>query len=253
MPFDQFTPRAFKSNASSPRGMLSLCPLQSALRAVPSLSTVKKNPAQARYPPPPKCLLRGRARFFEPKFTLPPNQQASLQMPRLCACTFARANAYAPLPVLVPMHLDKCTGTNPLRHAPTSNTRCVRTFTESDSPPICLLCDQHFAIAPASVQQQREFPVPPTAMSLCVCPVCVHVCVRARACVCVHACMWQCVRVRVRVREHPGVPVPGLCLFLCRCLCLCLCLCLFLCLPQQAHGACQHRHSLHKNPRAKRT
>jgi hypothetical protein len=166
-------------------------------------------------------------------------------MPRLCACTFARANAYAPLPVLVPMHLDKCTGTNPLRHAPTSNTRCVRTFTESDSPPICLLCDQHFAIAPASVQQQREFPVPPTAMSLCVCPVCVHVCV--------HACMWQCVRVRVRVREHPGVPVPGLCLFLCRCLCLCLCLCLFVCLPQQAHGACQHRHSLHKNPRAKRT
>ena len=37
---------------------------------------LQKNPAQAP-PPPPKCLLRGRARFFEPKFTLPPtNKQA---------------------------------------------------------------------------------------------------------------------------------------------------------------------------------
>ena len=140
-------------------------------------------------------------------------------MPRLCACTFARANAYAPLPVLVPMHLDKCTGTNPLRHAPTSNTRCVRTFTESDSPPICLLCDQHFAIAPASVQQQREFPVPPTAMSLCVCPVCVYVCVRARACVCVctRACGSACV---------------------CACVCASTLVCLFLACACSCAGAC---------------
>ena len=175
-------------------------------------------------------------------------------MPRLCACTFARANAYAPLPVLVPMHLAKCTGTNPLRHAPTSNTRCVRTFTESDSPPICLLCDQHFAICTCQRAATERVPCAPYCNEPVRVPrVCVCVCARARVCVCVHACMWQCVRVRVRVREHPGVPVPGLCLFLCRCLCLCLFLCLFLCLPQQAHGACQHRHSLHKNPRAKRT
>ena len=58
-----FTPRAFKSNASSPRGMLSLCPLQSALRAVPSLSTVKKIPRK-RVTPPPQVPLEGEGAIF---------------------------------------------------------------------------------------------------------------------------------------------------------------------------------------------
>ena len=87
-----FTPRA-----SSPRGMLSSCPPEhSQARSEPF--NCKMIPRMCVTPPPPKCPLRGRARFFEPTFTLPPQPTSSSkpQMPRLCACAFARANAHAP-------------------------------------------------------------------------------------------------------------------------------------------------------------
>ena len=127
-------------------------------------------------------------------------------MPRLCACTFARANAYAPLPVLVPMHLDKCTGTNPLRHAPTSNTRCVRTFTESDSPPICLLCDQHFAICTCQRAATERVPCAPYCNEPVRVPrVCACVCARVH--VAVRACARACARAPWCACSWP-VPVP---------------------------------------------